>query len=170
MREPATIGQENEDGRFRPNLFTPGTQQACKIRSEVRNQGSSARRWIDNIPPWSAWKLASKPNIPEKESRAPGRARPAPDADVRRLEGEPQRELDNAWKIVLAGYLTKRCATATAAIRRTKLRVVEPVEELGAELDASLCSGPNFVFLKTAKSKFFIPSLRMFGSVRESVP
>lgn len=59
-----------------------------------------------------------------------------PDANVRRLEGEPQRELDNAWKVVLAGYLTERGATATAAIGRAELRVVEPVEELCAELGA----------------------------------
>src|SRR5258708_4354769 len=40
------------------------------------------------------------------------------------------------WKIVLAAYLAKRGTTATAAIGRTKLRVVEPVEELCAELGA----------------------------------
>ena len=58
-----------------------------------------------------------------------------PGADVRRLEGEPQRELDLARNIVLAGYSPKIFAAATAAIRRTELRAVEPVEELSAELD-----------------------------------
>ena len=52
------------------------------------------------------------------------------------LEGYPQRKLNQAWKIVLARYLAKGGATATAAIRRIELRVVEPVEELCAELGA----------------------------------
>src|ERR1700694_2067110 len=50
------------------------------------------------------------------------------------LEGYPQRKLNQAWQVVLAGYLTKRGTTATTAIGRTELRVVEPVEELCAEL------------------------------------
>src|SRR5258708_13438057 len=36
----------------------------------------------------------------------------------------------------MGAYLAKRGITATAAIGRTKLRVVEPVEELCAELGA----------------------------------
>jgi hypothetical protein len=48
----------------------------------------------------------SKQNVNREESRAPG-GKARPDTDVRRLESEPQRELDFARKIVLAGYLTK---------------------------------------------------------------
>ena len=83
--------------------------------------------------------------------------RPARRADVRRLEGEPQRELDLARNIVLAGYSTEVGATATAAIWRTELRVVEPVEELSAELDTKPFVWTKLGVLEEGKVKVLHP-------------
>jgi len=87
--------------------------------------------------------------------RPGGKARP--DADVRRLESEPQRELDLARNIVLAGYSPKIFAAATAAIRRTELRAVEPVEELGAELGAKPILRTKLRVLEEGKVKVLHP-------------
>ena len=87
--------------------------------------------------------------------RPGGKARPG--ADVRRLESEPQRELDLARNIVLSGYPPKVFAAATAAIRRTELRVVEPVEELSAELDTKPFVWTKLRVLEEGKVKVFHP-------------
>ena len=52
-----------------------------------------------------------------------------------RLEGRSQAKLDQAWKIVLASYLTKVGTGTTASIRRSELRVIESIEELPPELE-----------------------------------
>ncbi len=58
-----------------------------------------------HVPHGPHGRLASNPNISEKRMVCPGgrRARPR----TLRLEGHPQAKLDQAWKIVLASYLTK---------------------------------------------------------------
>src|SRR2546430_2030884 len=113
----------------------------------------------------------------ESVVRPGGKARP--DTDVRRLESEPQRDLDLARKIVLSGYSPKIFAAATAAIRRTELRVVEPVEELCAELDAKPFVWTKLRVLEEGKVKVFHPvsayvrlgtrvvAVAVIGAVRE---
>ena len=59
------------------------------------------------------------------------RARPG----IPRLEGRSQAKLDQAWKIVLAGYLTKVGTCTTAGIRRRELRVIESIEEFPPEFE-----------------------------------
>ena len=118
-------------------------------RTKKFGQGDSS---LTLFPPRAHGKaLVAMEHITRKESRAPG-GKARPDADVNKLEAEPQRELDMAWKIVLAGYSTKTYYR-NAAIRRTELRVVEPVEELGAELDAEPFLRTKFRVLKDGKVK-----------------
>src|SRR5580765_3946790 len=59
-----------------------------------------------------------------------------PRCTSRGLERKPQRELDEAWKVILTSDLAKGSAAAAAAIGWIELRVVESVEELCAELHA----------------------------------
>src|SRR6201987_377983 len=60
---------------------------------------------------------------------------PRPNARAESLEGKPQRELDEAWKIVLTRDSAKVRATAASGIGRIELRMIESVRELRAELD-----------------------------------
>ena len=53
-----------------------------------------------------------------------------------RLEGYPQRKLNQAWEVVLARYPPKARTSAAAGIRRIELGVIEAVEELCPELGA----------------------------------
>ena len=65
---------------------------------------------------------------------AGGRTAPTARPRTLRLEGRSQAKLDQAWKIVLASYLTKVGTGTTASIRRSELRVIESIEELPPEL------------------------------------
>ena len=93
--------------------------------------------------------------LPEKRVACPG-GKARPDADVSKLEGESHRELDLAREVVLPGYSPKIAATE-AAIWRTELWVVEPVEELCAELGAEPLVWTKFRVLKDGKVKILHP-------------
>jgi len=86
-----------------------------------------------------------------------------PGADVSKLEGEPQRELDLARDIVLSGYTPKIITAATAAVRRTELWVVEPVEELCAELGAEPLVWTKLRVLEDGKVKVLHPVTAYVG-------
>ena len=106
--------------------------------------------------PWGALESGFQVKYTGEESRAPGgKARPR--TPTLGLEGEPQRELDLARNIVLAGYSPKIFAAATAAIRRTELRAVEPVEELSAELDTKPFVWTKLRVLEEGKVKVLHP-------------
>src|SRR5882762_7768451 len=85
--------------------------------------GQAAEAMSLKCSPWGALESGFQVKYTGEESRAPGgKARPR--TPTLGLEGEPQRELDLARNIVLAGYSPKIFAAATAAIRRTELRAV----------------------------------------------
>ena len=103
---------------------------------------------MDRMEDWLLTRIYQR-----REWRA--RAGEGPPGAHSRLEGHPQAKLDQAWKIVLAGYLTKAGTGTTTGIRRSELRVIESIEEFRPELEPHTCRPrPNLVFLKKAKSKF----------------
>src|ERR1700730_4735655 len=156
MREPATIGQEKGRWSLSPQRFfatgTSGQQDSDENIHFAESGEARSQKWS----PWGALESGFQVEYSREKGRAPG-GKARPDADVRRLEGEPQRELDLARNIVLAGYSPKIAAAAAAAIRRTELRVVEPVEELSAELGAKPLVWTKLSVLEDGEVKVFHP-------------
>src|SRR5438270_12273841 len=85
-------------------------------------------------------------------------------ADLHQLEGHPQGELHDSWKIILAGHWPEASATATTRIGRIKLHTIEKVEELSPELDADPFLGTKLSVLEDRKVKIFhsvVPYIRL---------
>ena len=72
-------------------------------------------------------------------------------------ECHPQSELHDAREIILSRYLPKVSAAATAAVGRIKLRVIEAVEELCAELGAEPLTWTKLSVLEHRKVEILGP-------------
>src|SRR5947199_10193062 len=90
------------------------------------------------------------------------------------LEGHPQTKLDYAWKVVLGSNLTEVWRAETR-VRRTKLWVIEEVEELCAEFEAESIIGAELRVLERSEVNVLAsvsPKIRFcpaIGSIAEAV-